>query len=264
MKARAKQMIFWIGILVCAVALFGFVNSQRRATVCTQSKIEILGEKDIHFVTEKDVYDLLYSKGFRIKDRKAKDINLMAIETELNRHPAVKEAQVFYDAKGILVLRIEQHNPLLRIINNKGDSYYLDEKGEFMPLSDRFTARVPIASGSINESIHTHSIAEILANDSLSKASLLDDLFIIAEAARKDSFIWSQMEQLHVLPDGDIEFIPVIGPGKILLGDAQNINDKFSRLRLFYRQALPRAGWNAYTALNLKYNKQIICTQNTN
>lgn len=264
MKARVKQMVFWVGILVCAIALFGFVNSQRRAAVCKESKIEILGEKDIHFISEKDVYDLLYSKGFRIKDRKAKDINLMAIETELNRHPAVKEAQVFYDAKGTLILRVQQHNPMLRIIDNKGDSYYLDEKGEFMPLIEKFTARVPIASGSINESIHKHSIAEILSSDSLSKVSVLDDLYIIADAARKDSFIWSQMEQLHVLPDGDIEFIPVLGPGKILLGNGQNMEDKFSRLRLFYRQALPRAGWNAYSALNLKYNKQIICTQNTN
>jgi len=264
MKTRVKQLVFWMSILVCSGALFGFVNMQRTATICNESRVEILGEKGIHFISEKDIYDLLYSKGFRIKDRKAKDINLMAIEAEVNRHPAVKDAQVFYDAKGVLVIRALQHSPMLRIIDTKADSYYLDETGAFMPLIPEFTARVPVASGNITESIQHTSIADIMKNDSLARLSVLDDLFLITEAARKDTFIWSQLEQLHVLPDGDIEFIPVIGPGRILLGSAENIEDKFSRLRLFYRQALPKAGWNAYSALNLKYNKQIICTQNTN
>lgn len=264
MKARVKQVVFWFSILLCSGALFGFVNMQRRASMCIKSRVEILGDKEIHFVSEKNVYDLLFSKGFRIKDRKAKDINLMAIEVEVSRHPAIKEAQVFYDPKGVLVIRVIQHSPMLRVINYKADSYYLDETGAYMPLIPEFTARVPVASGNIIESIHSTSISDIMNNDSLARVSVLDDLFLITEAARKDTFIWSQLEQLHVLPDGDIEFIPVIGPGRILLGSAENIEDKFSRLRLFYRQALPKAGWNAYSALNLKYNKQIICTQNTN
>jgi cell division protein FtsQ len=99
-------------------------------------------------------------------------------------------------------------------------------------------------------------------NDSLATAFIIDDLFAIALAAKLDTFIWAQLEQLNVLPDGDIEFIPAIGPGRIMLGDASQIEDKFKRLKLFYDRAIPKAGWNAYSALNLKYNNQIICTQN--
>jgi cell division protein FtsQ len=104
---------------------------------------------------------------------------------------------------------------------------------------------------------------EILESDSLTEACIIDDLYMIASAARRDTFIWAQMEQLNVLPDKEIEFIPAIGPGKVLLGDATGIGDKFKRLSLFYKEGLPKAGWSKYSTINLKFNNQIICTQNT-
>lgn len=264
MKAKIKQALIWGGTIVLTIALFGFVNKQRKATMCNDSVVEIKGDPEIRFINNNEIMDLLYSKGFRFKEQSVSNINLMEIEQELLRHPAIKSAEAFFDPQSNLILQISQRTPILRVIDALGDSYYIDEDGEFMPLNDHYTARVPVASGNIFESARKIRLKDVLESDSLQEKYILDDLFVIASAARRDSFIWCQMEQLNVLPDKEIEFIPAIGPGRVLIGNSEDIENKFTRLQLFYRQGLSQAGWNAYSQLNLKYNNQIICTQNTN
>ncbi|MEX1187647.1 MAG: hypothetical protein WED33_00205 [Bacteroidia bacterium] len=264
MKGKIKQVITWGGIIVLTIALFGFVNKQRRASNCLGTDIELRGDPEIRFVNQAEILDLLYSKGFRFEDQSLSSINLMDVENELIRHPAIKSAEAFFSPESKLMIQVDQRIPILRIMDSIGDSYYLNEDGEFMPLMDNYTARVPVASGSIFESARKINLKDVLQSDSLQQLYILDDLYVIASAAKQDSFIWCQLEQLNVLPDKEIEFIPAIGPGRVIIGDSKDIYDKFSRLELFYRQGLSQAGWNAYSALNLKYNNQIICTQNTN
>jgi len=39
------------------------------------------------------------------------------------------------------------------------------------------------------------------------------------------------------------------------------VEDKLTRLKLFYQKALPKVGWEKYSSINVKYRKQIICTK---
>jgi len=262
MNEKLKTMLVYGTSLLAVVLLFLFIGLRRSASVCNAVQIEITGEPGLNFISRDEVASMLKAKGFKLKDERATSINLMDIEKELMTHPAVLNAEAFFDVQGNLVVRLEQRTPILRVFDSFGDSYYIDIQGEVMPLISGFTARIPVATGFIQDKLHTRTIQSVMDNDSLATAFIIDDLFAIALAAKLDTFIWAQLEQLNVLPDGDIEFIPAIGPGRIMLGDASQIEDKFKRLKLFYDRAIPKAGWNAYSALNLKYNNQIICTQN--
>ncbi|MCB0819601.1 MAG: hypothetical protein KDC13_03180 [Bacteroidetes bacterium] len=263
MKAKVKQILLWSVTVILALALFSFVNQRRKNALCTSVKVEFTGNPELQFVGKEDVLDLLYSKGFRIEQVAVGSINLMEIEKELTRHPAIKSTEAFFTSGNVLNIRVQKREPVLRVIDSSGESYYLDEDGEYMPLQDSYTARVPVASGVIMEKMPGVTMKEIMQSDSLQKVCILDDLYMISSAARRDTFIWAQMEQLNVLPDREIELIPAIGPGKVLLGDASGISDKFNRFSLFYKEGLPKAGWNTYSSINLKFNNQIICTQNT-
>ena len=53
--------------------------------------------------------------------------------------------------------------------------------------------------------------------------------------------------------------LPLIGDQKIVLGSARKIEDKLHRLKIFYQQGMPYAGWNLYETINLKYNGQVVC-----
>jgi hypothetical protein len=37
------------------------------------------------------------------------------------------------------------------------------------------------------------------------------------------------------------------------------VQEKFSKLEIFYKQAMPYEGWTKYDQINLKYSKQIVC-----
>jgi cell division protein FtsQ len=78
---------------------------------------------------------------------------------------------------------------------------------------------------------------------------------------QRDKFLMALTEQLYVTIDKEIELIPKAGPTSILLGNADMAENKLSRLKVFYRKGLPAAGWDTYSALNLKYKDQIICTK---
>ncbi|HOY48171.1 MAG TPA: hypothetical protein PL185_00485 [Flavobacteriales bacterium] len=266
MKKGLVKMIVWGLSLLAVIVLFGFVNQQRKAAFCNENKVSILGDSSVQFIVEEDVLDLLHNKGIRIDSVRAADINLLEIETEILHHPAVQSADVYYNPSGVLCMDIVQRTPLIRVIDSFGESYYIDDQGNYMPLIERFTARVPVATGAINDPYYklSMSVKDIIANDSLAAGSTTDDLFTFALAAKRDTFIWAQLEQVVVHEDGDLEMVPEIGPSSVLLGSTQDLEDKFKRLQLFYREGLPLVGWDAYRSLNLKYNSQIICTKNIN
>jgi hypothetical protein len=53
---------------------------------------------------------------------------------------------VYVDQHNILRIKVEQREPVLRILDNNGNNYYLDENGVKMPPSKNFAARALVAS----------------------------------------------------------------------------------------------------------------------
>lgn len=53
---------------------------------------------------------------------------------------------------GSIKASIEERKPSIRIISDSGENYYVDNEGNKMPLSKRFTAYIPVATGSTKES----------------------------------------------------------------------------------------------------------------
>lgn len=54
----------------------------------------------------------------------------------------------------------------------------------------------------------------------------------------------------------------MVGDLKIIFGSAysnKQVNDKFTRLKIFYKEGLPYEGWDKYSEINLKYDGQIVC-----
>ena len=263
MKKKVLRIVLWSLSMISVIVLLGFVNNKRQAEVCTQSKITYSGDPELHFIIDEDVYGLLKQKGIQIDSVRASTINLNEIETELMNHPAVQAADVYFNPSGVLCMDILQRNPVIRIIDTFGESYYIDDQGNYMPVLDRFTARVPVATGAITDPYYKldMNVKDIIANDTLALVSQTDDLYTLAMTARRDTFIWSQLEQVVVLDNGELEMVPNIGPSSILLGSVDALESKFKRLQLFYTKALPLAGWDTYSSLNLKYTNQIICTK---
>jgi len=265
MKKKIVRVILQCLVLVAVAGLFGFVNSRRLNAIVSDAQVEISGDSSVHFISEDEVLQMLTDKGIPHKNVEKGDINLLDAEAVLKQHPAILSADVYFTVDDHFRIDIHQREPVLRIIDVLGESYYIDGEGNFMPLIERYTARVPVATGYITDRFHhlNTNIASIMKNDSLAGIAITDDLYQVVMAINKDTFLNAQIDQIYVRADRDIELIPRLGPQSILIGDATGLDDKLERLHLFFTKGLPQAGWNAYGTVNLKFNNQIICTKNT-
>ncbi len=189
--------------------------------------------------------------GRSVQGMPVADLDLRRIEENiLEKDPFIKDADVYIDAENRLHIDVEQRQPIVRIIDAKGKSYYLDKEGNFMPLSSNFTARVPVATGYIPPYTPEYQ---------RKKQDALRYLFSLMEDIQSDEFMLALAEQIFVTENREFIIVPKLGKQKILLGRYENIEDKFKRLKIFYKEALPYEGWNKYKTINLKFKGQVVC-----
>ena len=145
---------------------------------------------------------------------------------------------------------------MMRVMNQYDQDFYIDQHGLKLPLSDNFTANVLVANGLIDEPFAGKV-------DTLHTA-LARDVFKTADFIRKDSLWSAQIAQIYVNQNHEIELIPRVCIQRILLGNADSLATRFHNLKVFYKQALPQVGWDAYKLINIKYANQVIGVKNDN
>jgi cell division protein FtsQ len=162
----------------------------------------------------------------------------------------VKDAQIFNDLKGNLVVNIDQMRPLARIINSFGGGSYISTESTILPLSTKFTSRVVVISGN-----YTNKINDAYLQKSKEGRELIEMLQFI----EKDEFLKAQIAQLEINDMGEMIMYPQIGKQYIEFGTAENFKVKFRKLKAFYKEILPTKGWGTYEKISLKYQNQIVC-----
>jgi cell division protein FtsQ len=57
-----------------------------------------------------------------------------------------------------------------------------------------------------------------------------------------------------------VYIIPISGMHTIHFGRAdEQVEEKFKRLKIFYKEGLKKVGWDQYKTINLKFDKQVVC-----
>ncbi len=249
---RVWQRIFagfcWLVSLSGLVALMSFIEYKKAGVLCRDVKIYMPGSQ--YFIDRQEVDNLLGMSRHALIGRKLELINLHQLENKLKANPFIESAKVYADMDGIIWVELSQRQPMMRIMNRFDQDYYVDQHGLKIPLSPNFTARVLAANGYIDE---------VFGNkvDTL-HTQLAKDLFKTADFIRKDSLWDAQIAQIYVNQDHEIELIPRVGNQRILLGDADSLENKFHNLKIFYKKALPVVGWDTYKVINIKYANQVI------
>ncbi|PIP53984.1 MAG: hypothetical protein COX07_07790 [Bacteroidetes bacterium CG23_combo_of_CG06-09_8_20_14_all_32_9] len=266
-KSVIQKIIFiviWSFFIAVLIISLGFSESQLKKVKCNKIDVQIVDTTGCDFVEAKDILELLAQKGFNLKNKYIKDFPLNKIETIIRNHQSVKNTEVFTTFDGVLHINVQQRNPVLRIINYNNESYYIDNDGAIFPLSKKYTARVLVASGNINEPYilrYTKDISKAEEKDELGRKFIADDLFILAKFIKSNDFYNSLTEQIYINENNEIELIPKIGRFTILLGDIDNLEEKFANLKAFISIGLSREGWDKYSIINIRYKNQVVCTK---
>jgi len=251
-------------IVIAFLVSVGFASHKQSVMPCTGIFVSIHDSAVTGFVEEGDIRQIIQNKFGSLEGKSLSSINISLLEKIINTNPFIYDAEVFSTIDGKLKIEVKQRVPLLRIINFNNESFYIDKDGIFMPPSEKFTARVPVANGYIFDKESERKVRVYSDKESLDTAIhklKIEQLFHIATYTSKNEFWNAIVQQFYVNNEGDIEMIPRVGNHTVILGDDRLLDEKFKKLFVFYEEGLSRKGWDTYSRINLKYKDQVVCTK---
>ncbi|MBK8514840.1 MAG: hypothetical protein IPL55_00700 [Saprospiraceae bacterium] len=250
---RVRDTIIWMSLLAGISALLFYSVQRKSHAIVKTLVVSIEGdEKKGHLISEKEVMQILtLAAGKTITTSNISTLNLRLLEAKLNKDKRIERADLYFDSKSRLNVRIVQKKPVMRVIDEAGLEYYLDENAKQVPIAKGIGVRVPVVTG-IRDTFNSKMF---LTNT----PSKLKEIFNIMKYISQDEFLSALIEQAYVESDsvGDIVLIPKIGREKLIFGDDRDMVEKFTKLKIFYRDGMPKLGWSRYKTLNLKYANQV-------
>jgi cell division protein FtsQ len=260
---KLKRLLVWLGIIAYIIFISGFVPDKYNNRVCERIDVTIVDSLTHKFIGSGDILDILLENDQRILGYPLRSINTLELEKLLYKESFVKKADIYKTVNGALNVELVQRKPVLRVINQRGNSYYIDQDGAILPVSEKFTSRVIVANGHIHEPFIVESTKSIFDIDDPEgkRNSVLRGLYELACFINSSRLWRAQIAQIYVNSAYEMELIPRVGAHVIYLGDATDIETRFSKLEALYMYGLSNTGWNNYEKINLKYENQVVCTK---
>ncbi len=226
---------------VAAITLFNRTNDN---LICQEVNLAVSDSVRAGFVSSQEIEQLLRNKQLYPKGKALKEINTQQIEEALQSNPFISQAVCYRSASDQICINATQRLPIMRMISDHGEDYYIDAKGHLMkPSATTYAAKLVVVTGN------------------LSAAYAVNHLLPLGIILQNDSFWNNMIQQVNITDKGTVELIPRIGDHIVHLGKPENYQDKLYRLKVFYEKGLSKIGWNKYSKIDLEFNNQIVCTR---
>ena len=196
-------------------------------------------EKGARFLNKEIVNKLLIqshdSMFFQQKDMVA----LNKVEQQFIDQPVIKNAELYTVPQGKLYIEIEERQPIVRIQAKKG--FYLDDAGQKIPLSERYTAKVPLFYGELKEE-NMHALVQLISKFS-SDAFLADE--VIDYQWENNAFIIGLRSY----------------PFEVVWGKNNAFDQKVEKLKRFCAYVMENKD-KTFNRINLTYANQVVARHN--
>lgn len=236
-----------LGLMIYVVYAMFFLSGPDEEERCTA--VELTVEKDngsSMFVDAGDIEKILKNANVYPKGMLMKDVDTEKIEETIRGNEFISKVECYKSANGKLCVNVEQRVPVIFVIPEGKDGYFVDAQGKIIPNRNSATNLV-VASGNIDEKYASKELAEF------------------GQFLQTDEFWNNQIEQIYVTKDRKgkrvVEIVPRVGDQIVYLGTLENYQKKLRKLRTFYDKAVGTVGWKKYARVNLEYDNQIICTK---
>ncbi len=235
-----KNIWFYIRLaVVIGVIIFLYAFAMQKNNARKISKIHIeMNDETMPFITQNVVNNLLIENLKSGLNTPKENINLLSCENLLNKNPMIKKSQVYVSIDGVLQAKIEQRKPIARFVQGY-QSYYIDEEGKRMPLSDNFAARVPLVSGYMAEK---HK----------------DSTLLLFKSIKEDIFLEKNIVGIYIDNSGEIFLKNREDTFEIAFGKPVEIDKKLQNYKAFYQFTYQNNLLKNYKKITLAYTKQVI------
>ena len=241
-------MAAWLLVIGGITTLLVAANKRQTEHVCKKVNVSITGSGDKYYIDKADILkqlEAVYHSS--LLNKPLKTISLVTLEKSLEKDQWIGDAELYFDREDVLHVIIEERVPIARVFSVGGRTFYMDSSGHQMPVLDKTGIRVPVITGFVNSK-------KFNSKDS----ALLADVKKIAWFVYNNEFWNAQVGQVDITSERKFELIPVIGDHIIRLGNADNLENKMSRVLLFYKHVLNKVGFNKYSAVDVQFDGQVV------
>lgn len=181
-----------------------------------------------------------------LTSKTVREINLGAIRDHIASLDKVEKAEVMMLNNNKLSITVTPLQPVARIWQPQGRSYYINREGKTIKASARYHIDVPQICGYVKPQGAPTALLP-----------LFDYLKAHPEMHRIISMI-------SAADTANIILIPAFRGPVVNIGDGSDIESKFAHLQTFYHEVFPLKGAEYYDTISLKWDNQIVATRRKN
>lgn len=222
------------------VFLYSFTAKRNNARKTDKIVVEFVNKAEL-FVGYETVNKLLIENAGDLKTIGKDKVVLNRLEKLLNEHDMIQKSEVFVSINGVLKAVVTQRTPIARVFD-ENESFYIDSKGDRMPLSVVQTARLPLVLGEITNK---------------NKKEMHDLLLLIYN----DDFLKKNITGIEILPGGSLRMTNRNYNYDIEFGKLVEVERKFDNYKAFFQKAVHDTLVDKYKVINLKFTQQVVCSK---
>jgi cell division protein FtsQ len=222
------------------VFLYSFTAKRNNDRKTDKIVVEFVNKAEL-FVGYETVNKLLIENAGDLKTIGKDKVVLNRLEKLLNEHDMIQKSEVFVSINGVLKAVVTQRTPIARVFD-ENESFYIDSKGDRMPLSVVQTARLPLVLGEITNK---------------NKKEMHDLLLLIYN----DDFLKKNITGIEILPSGSLRMTNRNYNYDIEFGKLVEVERKFDNYKAFFQKAVHDTLVDKYKVINLKFTHQVVCSK---
>lgn len=227
-------------ILGLVLLLYSFAQHRNGNRKLKKSEVVFVGENKL-FIKPEMVNKLLIENKTDPSSIRKDELDLNKIEKTINSQDMIEGSDVFVSIDGVLKAVVKQKTPIARVYDG-GQSFYIDYEGGKMPLSDNFTARVPLVSGAINKKNN-------------------EDLAALFRTIYDDAFLKKNIIAIQIMPNGSLKMFNRNYDYFIDFGRTINVDRKIRNYKAFFQKAVLDSSLYKYKKIDLRFTEQVVCTK---
>ncbi len=229
------------GVLLFTLVVFLYAFSAKRNTdlPIAKTNIEFVGED--HLLISKNIVDKLLIQNQQAVECMPKDIlDLNELESKISSHPMIEKAEVYLTVNGEVRVEVAQRKPLARVISEP--SFYIDSRGEMMPLSPEHSARVILVYGDVD-------------------ASNLEAVNELLQYIAQDDFLKLYVTEIIVNEEQQFSLAMRTYDFEVVVGTTKDLDKKMNNFKAFYQKAKKDKLLQTYKTVNLHFDHQVVRTK---
>ena len=124
---RILLLLALVVYLVFAVTRF---NNPKDSKMCSQVNVCVEDSAKAVFITTTEIRNILGAAKVYPLGKKISEVDCYKMEKILSKNPFIKNALCYKTAGGQVVVKVEQRLPVMRVISDSGENYFIDSQGK--------------------------------------------------------------------------------------------------------------------------------------